>query len=85
MDIEEYERLKGLAEAKVKEADEHIIGDLTFVGIGLALEAQVYATLAEAEASRPAPSRHAVSTIPLNVTDTGKPSSQPRGPVSCDP
>lgn len=65
MDTEEYQRLKYKAEKLLTQANEHIIGDLTFVGIGLAIEGQAYATLALAEASRPAPSRRAVGTMPI--------------------
>lgn len=64
MDIEEYQRLKSKAEELLAEANKHILGDATFVGIGLAIEGQAYATLAAAEASRPTPSRRAVGTIP---------------------
>ena len=69
----EYQRLKDKAEELLTEANKHVIGDLTFVGIGLAIEAQAYATLAAAEAARPVPSRRAVGTIPVgpDVEDVG--------------
>lgn len=72
MDIEEYQRLKAKAEALLTEANKHIMGDLTLVGVGLAIEGQAYATLAAAEASRPNPSRRAVgatrpSSIPIGA------------------
>ena len=63
MDIEEYQRLKNLAEGKLRQANMHILADTVFVGIGLAIEGQAYATLAAAEANRPAPSRRAVGTM----------------------
>jgi hypothetical protein len=53
MDIEEYQRLKRKAEELLTEANKHITGDATLVGVGLAIEGQAYATLAAAEASRP--------------------------------
>lgn len=61
MDNEEYHRLKAKAEELLAEANKHVIGDATFVGIGLAIEAQAYATLAAAEAARPATGRRAVA------------------------
>ena len=63
MDTEEYQRLKNKAEKLLKEANMHILSDTMFVGIGLAIEGQAYATLAAAEANRPAPSRRAVGTM----------------------
>lgn len=76
MDIEEYQRLKGKAEARLTEANQHIMGDLTFVGVGLAIEGQAYATLAAAEASRRAPSRRAVSAMRSSAIPIGADSEE---------
>lgn len=51
---EEYQRLKRKAEERLAEAHMHVLGDLQLVGIGMAIEAQAYATLAQAEATRTA-------------------------------
>lgn len=82
MDTEEYQRLKSKAEELLTEANKHIIGDATFVGIGLAIEGQAYATLAAAEASRPVPSRRAVAaaaSMTYEITPVA-----PRGPLPAD-
>lgn len=81
MNTEEYQRLKGKSEELLVEANKHIIGDATLVGIGLAVEAQAYATLAAAEASRPGPSRRAVGTTSM-VYEI--PPVAPRGPLPTD-
>jgi hypothetical protein len=65
MDIEEYQRLKDKAQELLAEADKHLMEDTLLLGIGLAVEGQAYATLALAEASRPVPSRRAVSVAPV--------------------
>lgn len=71
MDIEEYRRLKTKAEELLTEANMHILGDETLVGVGLAIEGQAYATLAAAEASRPVPSRRAVSAARTSAIPLG--------------